>query len=101
MQKKHLALYSLMLLLAVKATAQNVSSPYSILGIGDIENNDYGRYDASGGAAVSRREAGFYNFSNPASLTVMPFKAINLDFAFRGRGSKYRLQGTDTFTKAS
>ena len=82
----------------MKTTAQNVSSPYSILGIGDIENNDYGRYNSSGGAAVSRREAGFYNFSNPASLTVMPYKAINLDFAMRGRVSKFKLPGADTLT---
>ena len=43
---------------AVNGNAQNISSPYSILGIGDIENDDYGRYSASGSAAVSRREKG-------------------------------------------
>lgn len=89
----------MVLLLAVRATAQNVSSPYSILGIGDIENNDYGRYSASGSASVSRREVGFYNFSNPASLTVMPYKAINLDFGLRGRVSKFKLPGADTLTQ--
>ncbi|MEI9958396.1 MAG: hypothetical protein WDM90_19300 [Ferruginibacter sp.] len=49
--------------------AQNVSSPYSILGIGDIESDDYGRYSASGSAAVPGGNPGYYNFSNPASLT--------------------------------
>jgi hypothetical protein len=96
-QQKNL-LCCLVLLLTVSAKAQNVSSPYSILGIGDIENNDFGRYSASGSATVSRREAGFYNFSNPASLTVMPYKAINLDFGLRGRVSKFKLPGTDTLT---
>ena len=83
---------------SVKATAQNVSSPYSILGIGDIENNDYGRFSASGNAGVSRREIGFYNFSNPASLTVIPYKSVNLDFTTRGRSGIFKLTGTDTFT---
>ena len=99
MTQKKIILCCIALLFLVKATAQNVSSPYSILGIGDIENNDYGRYSASGSATVSRREVGFYNFSNPASLTIMPYKAINLDFGLRGRVSKFNLPGTDTLTK--
>ncbi len=85
----------------VKTLAQNVSSPYSILGIGDIENNDYGRFNASGNAGVSRREIGYYNFSNPASLTVIPYKSVNLDFTTRGRSSIFKLTGTDTFTNPS
>ncbi|MGC4102203.1 hypothetical protein [Ferruginibacter sp.] len=101
MNKKYFALFTAVLFCSLSAVAQNVSSPYSILGIGDIENNDYGRYNASGGASVSRREGGFYNFSNPASLTVMQYKAINLDFAFRGRVSKFKLQGADTLTAPS
>ncbi|WP_460556126.1 hypothetical protein [Ferruginibacter profundus] len=101
MLQKYFILCCFMLLTAVTAGAQNVSSPYSILGIGDIETNDYGRYSASGSAAISRREAGFYNFSNPASLTVMPYKAINLDFSFRGRVSKFKLPGADTLTLPS
>lgn len=101
MNKKYFTLSFFVLLLFLKGTAQNVSSPYSILGIGDIENNDFGRYSASGSAAVSRREPGFYNFSNPASLTAIPYKVINLDFGFRGRVSKYKLPGADTLTQPS
>jgi hypothetical protein len=98
MHQKYICLYCIILLLSVKITAQNVSSPYSVLGIGDIETNDFGRYNASGGAAVSRREPGFYNFTNPASLTAIPYKVINFDFALRGRVSRFKLPGTDTFT---
>ena len=89
------------LIFSAEATAQNVSSPYSILGIGDIENNDYGRYSASGSAAVSRREPGSYNFSNPASLTAIPYKTINFDFGFRGKISQFKLTGADTLTSPS
>lgn len=98
MYQKYIGLSCIILLFFAKATAQNVSSPYSVLGIGDMETNDYGRYSASGGTAVSRREPGFYNFANPASLTVIPYKVINFDFALRGRVSKFKLPGTDTFT---
>lgn len=101
MQRKLFVLYCAFVFNSVKADAQNVSSPYSILGIGDIENNDYGRYSASGSAAVTRREAGYYNFSNPASLTVMLYKSINYDFSFRGRVSQFKLPTADTLTGAS
>lgn len=96
---QHKIILVILLLVATNTKAQNVSSPYSILGIGDIENNDYGRYSASGSASVSRREINYYNFSNPASLTVMPYKAINLDFGLRGRVSKFKLPGADTLTQ--
>ncbi len=89
------------LLMAVQTTAQNVSSPYSILGIGDMENNDYSRYSATGSASVARREVNFYNFSNPASLSVMNYKSINFDLAFRGRFSQFKVPGTDTFTSTT
>ncbi len=89
------------ILLCLRGNAQNTSSPYSVLGIGDIENDDYGRYSSTGSAAVSRRENGYYNFSNPASLTIMNYKAINLDFGFRGRVSRFKVPGADTFTAAT
>ncbi len=81
--------------------SQNVSSPYSILGIGDIETGDAGRYSASGDATTARREVNFYNFYNPASLSVMNYKAINFDLSFKGRFSNFKLPGTDTLTATS
>lgn len=98
MIQKYCILLFLTLFGAVKVHSQNISSPYSILGIGDIENNDLGRYSASGSAAVSRREPGSYNFSNPASLTAIPYKTLNFDFGLRGKVSKFKLTGADTLT---
>lgn len=101
MSQKYFLLYCAVVFFSMKTAAQNVSSPYSILGIGDIENNDYGRFSASGNTGVSRREIGFYNFANPASLTVIPYKSVNLDFTTRGRSSIFKLTGADTFTNPS
>lgn len=101
MIRKCFVVTCLFLFVVEKTEAQNVSSPYSILGVGDIENNDYGRYSASGSAAVSRREPGSYNFSNPASLTAIPYKTLNFDFGLRGKVSKFRLVGADTLTAPS
>ncbi len=101
MIQKYFILSCICLFAAAKTQAQNVSSPYSILGIGDIETNDYGRYSSSGGAAVSRREPGSYNFSNPASLTALPYKTLNFDFGLRGKVSRFKLTGSDTLTQPS
>lgn len=70
-------------------SAQNITSPYSILGIGDVDTKDYSRYSASGSASLARRDQFSYNASNPASLTSLPYKLLNFDFAMRGRVSSF------------
>lgn len=94
--KQYKLLLAFTALLWIDSKAQNISSPYSVLGIGDLETTDHGRYAASGSASVARREIGYYNFSNPASLTIIPYKQLNLDMSFRGRSSKYKLPGVDS-----
>lgn len=91
----------LLLLTAVQTAAQNVTSPYSNLGIGDIDNKDFSRYAASGSAALARRNEVSYNFFNPASLTSLGEKVVNLEFMMRGRSSVFRMSTTDTSTAAS
>jgi len=81
--------------------AQNITSPYSILGIGDVDTKDYGRYAASGNAAVSRRDATSYNFSNPASLTALPLKVLFFDISMRGKYSTYKTIIKDTSAKSA
>jgi hypothetical protein len=81
--------------------SQNITSPYSILGIGDVDTKDFGRYFATGNASIARRDASSYNFSNPASLTALPFKRMNFDIAMRGRSGSFSYPGTDTFTSTT
>jgi hypothetical protein len=96
--------YKLLLSLAMQigATgqlcAQNVSSPYSILGIGDIETRDFSRYSGAGGTALARRNAFAYNYANPASLTALPYKTIHLDIVTRGRTSRFKELNVDTLS---
>lgn len=82
--------------LPVSLAAQNVSSPYSVLGIGDIDTKDFGRYFASGNASIARRDLYAYNYSNPASLTALPFKTMHFDIAIRGKSSSYFYPTADT-----
>lgn len=82
----------------MNADAQNVSSPYSILGLGDIESKDFGRYSATGHSGLARRDGSSYNFSNPASLTAFPFKTMHLDIVTRSKISVFRSPNADTST---
>jgi hypothetical protein len=103
-QKSNASKRFLLLLLLFSGTAaqaQNVSSPYSILGIGDVDTKDFGRYFATGNASIARRDYASYNFSNPASLTSLPFKTMNFDIALRGRSSTFRSNDFDSTTMPS
>ncbi|WP_157098040.1 hypothetical protein [Niabella ginsenosidivorans] len=84
-----------------KAKAQNVTSPYSILGIGDIDTKDVGRYSVSGSTGISRRNAISYNFSNPASLTSLAPKVMNFELMGSGRISAFKSVGQDTLSAVS
>jgi hypothetical protein len=93
--------FMLLIFVSLHVNAQNVSSPYSILGIGDVDTKDFGRYFATGNASIARRDIASYNFSNPASLTSLPFKTMNFDIALRGRSSTFRTNDSDTATNPS
>lgn len=80
---------------------QNTTSPYSVLGIGDMENKDFGRYFITGNTALSRRDDAAYNMLNPAALTALPYKTMHFDMAFRGRSSRFTLPSTGTNTAIS
>jgi len=51
--------------------SQNNSSPYSILGIGDIENNSFDRYTGMASSGVALSDSRYVNNSNSASLTAL------------------------------
>jgi hypothetical protein len=95
--KTCLFLITILLLTELSAAwAQNITSPYSVLGIGDVDTKDFGRYFGSGNASLARRDFNSYNFSNPASLTALPYKTMNFDIVTRGRSSGYTFPDADT-----
>jgi hypothetical protein len=102
-QNTHIFFYCCMAfcLFAVRAKSQTVSSPYSILGIGDIETKDLGKYSAEGSTSLSRRDMSSYNFSNPASLSELPYKVMNFDIDMRGRASSFQQPSIDSTTAIS
>jgi len=89
------------ILLNITAAAQNVTSPYSIFGIGDIETKDFGRYFGMSSTSIALHNSTSFNFSNPASLASLDPKVMNFDFIMRGRVSNFLKPGIDTITSPS
>lgn len=91
----------IVLLFAVPAksvTAQNTTSPYSILGIGDIETKDFGRWYGMGSTSIALGSSSYINASNPASLMMLEERMMNFDLANRGKTARFMYPTTDTFT---
>ena len=83
------------------SNAQTTTSPYSILGIGDIESKDYGKFFGMGSASTGIQSPTFVNLSNPASLSSLEPQKLNLDFNVRWRSSQFKLPTTDTFSSST
>lgn len=83
MNNTRLSLFLAILLLPVAAAAQNNSSPYSVLGIGDIENSYFNRYTGMGNAAVALSDNRYVNNSNAASLTGLEKYFFSMELSSR------------------
>ncbi len=80
--------------------AQNLTSPYSILGIGDLETKDYGKFFGMASTSLALRSTSFINLSNPASLTALDPKMLNIDMNSRWRSSSFQYPIGDSFTSS-
>lgn len=86
------------LVIGENVQSQNTTSPYSILGIGDIETKDFGRWYGMGSASIALTNPYYINASNPASLMGLDQRMMNFDMANRGKTSKFMYATSDTFT---
>jgi hypothetical protein len=66
--------------------AQNNTSPYSILGIGDIESSYHNKYTGIGNAAVAMSDGASVNNSNAASLTKLNDNFFIMELSTRWKG---------------
>ena len=85
-------------MMMVNAPAQNTTSPYSILGVGDIETKDFGRWYGMGSTSLAMSSPYYINASNPASLMALDERVMNFDLANRGKSANFMYPTTDTFT---
>jgi hypothetical protein len=80
--------------------AQSITSPYSILGIGDIESKDFGKFFGMSSTSLAVRSASFINLNNPASLTALDPNMLNIDMNSRWRSSSFQYPIGDSFTSS-
>lgn len=81
--------------------SQTVTSPYSIIGVGDVENRNTGRTAGMASVSAAMRTTFNINTLNPASITAMPLHLFLFEVAGKGRSSRFRQPGVDTISKAS
>lgn len=94
-------LFAASLLLTKNNYAQNTTSPYSILGIGDIETKDFGRWYGMGSTSIALSSPYYINASNPASLMGLSERMMNFDIANRGKSARFMYPGADTLTNTT
>ncbi|MFM2358729.1 MAG: hypothetical protein RLY16_722 [Bacteroidota bacterium] len=91
-------LYHFIFMIDSSSNAQNTTSPYSILGIGDIETKDFGRWYGMGSTSLALSSQYYTNTSNPASLVDLSERMMMFDIANRGKNARFQYAGSDTFT---
>ncbi|MBS1562878.1 MAG: hypothetical protein JST39_00760, partial [Bacteroidetes bacterium] len=85
--KKYLLIASLSV--SVGAYSQNTNSPYSVIGIGDIENNFYNRTSGMANTGYSYRNDRFIINNNPASYTALQRQYFNIELGGRAQFISY------------
>lgn len=80
-----------LLLVALKAQTQNVmtSSPYSMFGIGELENGLYGQNAGMGGVVYGMRNNTLINIENPAGLTALDSKRLLTELSIFAKSESY------------
>jgi len=73
----------------IVSKAQNNSSPYSIIGIGNVENSYFNRYTGMGNAGVALSDGRYINNSNAASLSKLGNHIFSFELSTRASVSAY------------
>ena len=70
--------------------SQNMNSPYSIYGIGDIDFRPYNRTSGMGGTGLALRSSYFLIDNNPAAIAGLSRSFYIVDAAFTGKVVQYK-----------
>lgn len=75
---------------------QTVSSPYSIVGLGDLETRSIDRYSGMSSASTALQSSFFLNTSNPAALAGLAKHFVLFEVAGKGRRSIFSNISSDS-----
>ena len=89
--KKYSLLFTIIILMLsfIKTEAQNVSSPYSIIGIGDIESSYFNRTSGMANTGIAYRNDRYILTNNPASLSGLQNQLFMVEVSGRGKFVTY------------
>lgn len=93
---------ALTLCACLQANAQNTSSPYSMLGIGDIEGSYFNRTSGMANTGIAYRSPYFLISNNPASYSALQDQFFMVEASARGKIVSYyadNLNSTSNQTK--
>jgi hypothetical protein len=94
MTKKHIFILHLFLICFVLYTqAQSTYSPYSVLGLGEIENRDYGRTSGMSNIGIGVRGFDYLNPTNPAGISDLDSLKLIFDVSVAGKQSSFSNKG--------
>ena len=78
-------LFGFCMLSMLFATGQNTVSPYSIFGLGELQNRGFSKIQSMGGAGIAFRPGNSLNSVNPASYTGLDSLRIITEFGIQGK----------------
>src|SRR5882724_9899656 len=81
---------------SAKTFAQNVSSPYSIIGIGDIEDSWFNRTSGMANTGIAYRNNTYIILNNPAAISELQDQLFIVELSARGKFVTY--SGKDVTT---
>lgn len=83
-------LFTLLLMISFRAVAQDYNAPYSIYGVGDLEQRFYDRSIGMANSSLSLVSSPMYQFlKNPASLSGLERSNLYVNMALTGRTVTY------------
>src|ERR1700750_2007518 len=83
-------------LVSFRAFCQNTTSPYSIYGIGDMDNQVYNRTNGIGSTGMAIRSSNFLINNNPAAISGLPRSFFILNASGLGKTVAYSGEGINT-----
>lgn len=78
------------IIMSMNSFSQNMNSPYSIYGIGDIDTRVYNRTSGMGGAGLALRSSYFMIDNNPAAISGLTRSFYIVDGAVTGKSVVYK-----------
>jgi hypothetical protein len=75
---------------AIPVFSQSMNSPYSVYGIGDIDNNVYNRTSGMAGASLAIQSPGYIINTNPAAITGLQRSFLVVNIMGAGKTSTYK-----------